>query len=211
MHILNIVGIIKSILKKTDSGVNVFLLFCIAIFSSCDFPITEASQENLGEVGSLSININFVKTDNSDKGQWGIFAWVMKGSTYIDTIEFYGDFKKHSDAYSASAEWRNASNNALDGISSSTVKVNSGSSKSYTLSWDGKNYNGTIIPKGDYQIHLIVARHSSTYPIATHYVSNLYLGDKNSNGVFSLKNTSLSPSVFPNNLISSSSVLWRAP
>lgn len=188
------------------------VIFAALALSSCEVPASsdDGTDSSSGDSGAVAIELSLDKSDTSDRGHWGIHAWVMKGTTYIDTLEYYADYSRYTDAKGASQAWVSDAGGELDGVSSATVTVVTGTPEAYTLSWDGKNYNGTAVPAGTYTLNLIVSRHTSTTPYGTHYVCDLALGSGDSSGTFSLKDTSADSTAFPYDVLASSAVTYSA-
>jgi hypothetical protein len=124
---------------------------------------------------TIELDLSSSVINSDEAGNFGIFAWVMQGDAYIDTIEFYRSYELFINAIGASAPWTaDKSTSGVDGISSATVIVKP--TAQYTTIWDCKDFDGDAVDSGDYTINVTIGRKSLIEPFGTHYSANISIG-----------------------------------
>lgn len=192
----------------------------------------KSKEVSFKDDGTVSLDDEGNVENSSDRGHWGIFAYVLdKNGSYVDTMEYYVDYGNYGDAGVAGDIWTDVGGSEVDGISSATLEVDPGwtdetnsdyidadytySGTDYNFTWDGKNWGGGESVSGTYTLKLLVSRHTRTGPYYTEYEASIEIG-----GVESVENifTLVGPdpdeggvadsTVFPYNILESGAAVY---
>lgn len=96
--------------------------------------------------GTLSFTVETISNGGNYSPKHVLAIWIEDGSGFVKTSKLRANNRKKY-LYT----WNNrSSQNTVDAITGATL----GSHQSHTISWDGTDVNGTVVPDGDYKVRV---------------------------------------------------------